>query len=71
MIGMSIMPAVKHMQKWAEKQKKEGPIAQQMRAMLGEEKEASNREEANQDKSASRREKAAFGLRLTVYMIMM
>jgi len=65
MAGMSIMPAVsavsavKHVQERAKEQKKKRPIPQQVRAMLGEEKEASNREEANQNKSASRSKKVA------------
>jgi len=62
MAGMSIMPAVsamEHVQEWTEEQKEEGPISQQVRAMLGEEKKPSNREEGDQNKSTSRSEKAA------------
>lgn len=63
MVGMATvttMPAVEHVQERAEEQKEKGPISQQMRAMLSDKKEASNREKANKDKSASRSEKATF-----------
>jgi hypothetical protein len=45
-------------------------ISQQVCAMLGEEKKPSNCEEANQNKSASRSEKAAFRFRIPAYVIM-
>jgi len=59
---MSIMPtvsAVKHMQEWTEEQKEKRPISQQVRTMLGNEKETRNREESNQNQSTSRSEKVA------------
>ncbi len=60
MATVTTMPAVEHVQERAEEQKEKGPISQQMRAMLGEEKERSDCQEANEDKSASRSEKATF-----------
>ena len=72
MTSMSIMPAVsavEHVQERAEEQKKKRQNPQQMRAMLRQEKEGSDRQEDNQDKSASRSEETALRLRLPVYVI--
>jgi glycerol-3-phosphate dehydrogenase len=58
-MSMPAMSAVEHVQEWTEEEKQKGPISQQVRAMLGEEKKPGNSEEADQNKSASRSKKVA------------
>ena len=67
---MPAVSAVEHVQQWAQEQQKKRQKPQQMRAMLRKEKEASDHQEANQDQSASRSEKATFRLWLLVYVVM-
>ena len=70
---MSAVPAVpvEQVQERTEEQKEKRQYPQQMGAMLGEKEEAGNRQETNQHKPASRREKAAYRLRFPVRVIVM